>query len=259
MKYPGYASSPSAKAKELVKNDYISRTDYDKKHSAYLVSQANLSTAKKNLSDARLIAPFSGIVAKKYVKKFENVKAKQNILLLQFIAKLDVEINVPEYIILNLRRDEKAERYPVAMFEGAPGKQYPLTFKEFSSEADPETQTYRVLFTMTSPKDITVYPGMTVTVKAPIPDLKDGSKPFILIPSSAVFDGPDKKTSVWVINMESMTVTRVPVEVTRLENGNVRLLSGLKTGQRIVVAGVHFLQDQQKVKIMKPLPGSNDQ
>lgn len=243
------AKADYERAKQLVQGGYISRADHDKKRAEYLVALANYNTALKDLRDTYLYAPFKGVVSRKFVDNYQKIEAKQDILLLQDISRVDVEIYVPENIILNLQKGQ-SRKFKV-LFEGAPHLKFPISFKEYSSEADPETQTYRVVFTLVAPMKINVLPGMTATVMIPLPDFKSGSGKYFLIPVTAVFDGPDKKPSVWVVDPSTMMVKRVPVKITRLEGDAIRVLSGLHSGQRVVVAGVHFIREGQKVKLLE--------
>ncbi len=247
------------RAEKLVKNDYISRTDYDKKRAEYIAAEANYNTAKRDLRDTKITAPFAGLIARKLVKQYENVKAKEDIVLLQDVETLDIEINVPEYIILNLKKANQShggDTNAKVILEGAPTKEYALKFKEFSSEADPETQTYRVVFMLPAPANVNVFPGMTATVKVPLPDLKLNKGEYIAVPSEAVVKSADGKPMVWVVDTAAMTVSPRHVEVSRLDKSTIRILSGLKSGETIVIAGAQFLQKNQKVSIMQPLKGS---
>lgn len=103
---------------------------------------------------------------------------------------------------------------------------------------------------MPAPKDINILPGMTATIKTQMPDFKSGGKGFMVIPVSAVLS-QDKKIFVWVVDPQSMTVKKQMVVVSRMANNEIHVVSGLKTGDRIVTAGVHYLQDGQKVSILK--------
>ncbi len=239
-----------ARAQELIKNDYISRSDYDKKRSEYLIAKANLSTAEKDLRDTHLYAPFSGVVARRFVENYENVNAKQVVLRLQDLAYIDVEINVPENIVINLKEGRTIP--PTVVFEAAPQREFSLKYKKHSAEADPETQTYRIVLTMPAPKDLNILPGMTATVKAAIPDFKSAVAEFYVIPSSAVFVDEKNQPSVWVIDPNTMKVKRVDVSVSRLSGDDMRVLKGLKQGDRIVTAGVHYLHEGEQVKLLKP-------
>lgn len=241
---------------QLVKNGYVSRTDYDQKRAEFLVAEANFNTAAKDLKDTKILAPFSGIISRKYAKNFENVKEKQIIFLLQDLNQFDIEMQVPESLILTLKSNQKPVKSLQAVFEAAPTKSYALKVKEFSSEADPQTQTYRVLATFPAPKDLNVFPGMSVNVIAKIQDSSKNTTSYFLIPTEAVFDGPDNQPSVWVLDSQSSTVKRRAVKISRLEQNEIRVLSGLKPGERIVIAGAAYLRENEKVSILKPLTGS---
>lgn len=245
------------RAKQLIKGRYISDADYDAKRSEYLSAKANNETAKRDLRDTKLYAPFPGIVAKKYVENYEYVTVKQKIVALHDLYHVDVEINVPENIMIHLKKEAEQHKANgkdkvVVKFEAFPKKEFKVRFKEFSSKADPETQTYRVVFIMPRPKEINVLPGMTATIKTRLPDYSSDEAKYISIPSSAVFNDEQKQSSVWVVNSDTMTVHRKPVKISQLEAGKVRVLSGIKPGDRIVIAGANFLREGEKIKLLEP-------
>jgi len=236
------------RGKKLIKDNHISQSDYDILKSNHQIALASLNSAQHDLDNTYMYAPFSGIIAKKYVENFERVQAKQNILLLHDISHIDIEIYVPEYLLISLQQDTVVNA--VVVFESVPGKKFPVKFKEFSSEADPQTQTYSVVFTMKSPEKMNVLPGMSATIKGEIPDYSNEAKSFYLIPSSAVFVDENEQACVWLINSQTQRVELTPVEITRVSGDDIRVIDGLKSGDKIVAAGVHFLQLGE---IVKPL------
>ncbi len=128
-----------SRAEKLIKKHFISQAEYDILKSKMKISQANLRTANKDLSDTNLIAPFEGIVAKVYVENHEYVKAKERIMRVHDLSMMDVEIQVPEYIAKQQSRASKTKdnNYKAyASFDEFPQLKFPLTFKEYSSKAD---------------------------------------------------------------------------------------------------------------------------
>lgn len=234
------------RGKTLVKDKFISEAEYDKLKSNLSVHQAGLSTAQKNLTDTVLNAPFDGIVAKKYVDNHEDIKAKEPIMAVHDIEHVDIEIQVPEYIILRIDKEDSYDSR--IFFEGLIDRSYPVTVKEFSSKADPDTQTYQVVYTMSAPKGINVLPGMSVTIQVDLPDFKSGAKSYYLIPSSAVFNNEKNQTLVWLIDAKTGKIKAKKVSVANLSQGEVKVLSGLSKGDTIVAAGVHFLRAGDIVK-----------
>ncbi|MFN3234355.1 MAG: efflux RND transporter periplasmic adaptor subunit [Gammaproteobacteria bacterium] len=241
-----YRESQLARATPLVKDGYIARADFDKIQSDYDVAVADENTAKRNLEYTTLYAPFNGIITKKYVKVHQYIRPKQEIAHLQDVSDVKVKVDVPENIILNVR-EGKHSSTPRVIFPGSPNKSFDADFFEISTEADPDTQTYDVVFILPQPKDINVYPGMTAVVKVMLPDFKSENQSYFVIPSSAVFNDSNNETTVWVID-SNQRLKRTQVTVSRVTGDKIRVLSGLQSGQTIVTAGVHFLKEGQLVK-----------
>jgi multidrug efflux pump subunit AcrA (membrane-fusion protein) len=81
---------------EVFERGAISAQELDMRRRQYEVEQANLATAQKSLDDTVLRAPFTGRVGRTFVDNFNNVQAKQEILLLQDLTEFEVVVNVPE-------------------------------------------------------------------------------------------------------------------------------------------------------------------
>ena len=148
--------------KELYVRKQVSKAEFDRYKASRDVAAAQLEDAQNALKDTYLKAPFDGIVAKRYVQNFEEVQAKQAIVFYQDLSKIEVLVDAPETVVVTLKQGQKIEA--TATFAAAPDKQFPLELKEFSTEADPQTQTYQVVLVMDRPEGINILPGMTATV-----------------------------------------------------------------------------------------------
>ena len=171
------------------------------------VALANFKIAKKALDDTQLRAPFKGSIAKQYVENFQNIQAKEAIASLQDVSELEIIIDVPENDIGKSPRLRSIMRISqtdlsgalnneeitsTAVFKSLSDKTYSISLKEFETEADPVTQTFRFKFNLKAPEEINILPGMTATVKIEFKE-KEGahsahSAEFV-IPSNAVFSG----------------------------------------------------------------------
>lgn len=246
------------RGKELVKDGFISKMDFDRLESNYKTSKANLEQAKLDLSYTSLKASFGGQVAKRYVQKNEEVRKKMPIFALQNTGQLDIKFDVPERLLLGMRdfneRDDMSpEERPTTAYARftSDGQRYPLLYKEIATRADQQTRTFEATFVLDTPKGITVLPGMTAEVDIDLAVLY-GSKDFeILIPNTAVFADPDgsPRKLVWVLDLEAMTIQSREVETGDLVGDRIRIVSGLKAGESVVSAGVHHLEDGQKVRL----------
>jgi len=248
------------RAKALVDKGHISRMDYDKLESEFKSASAGLARAKNDLAYTSLRAPFDGRVAKRYIQKFEEVQAKQSVFSLQSQDKLDVKFNVPESVILRIRRrttqvdarKRVAERTPyVFVVFSNSEKKYPLLFKEIATRADEKTRTFEVTFTLDAPKKITVLPGMTAEVEVNFSAVYEKGSKGLWLPVSAVFADPEgsKRQFVWLVDEANMQVSLHDVQVGRLSGDQIEVLSGLNGDERIVTAGVHSLRQDQKVRL----------
>lgn len=244
------AKAEYLRAKALLPNGFVSKSDYDARKYRYKMTMANLNNAQRDLKDTSLYAPFNGVVAKRFVENFENVRERQAIVRLQDTTHVDVEIDVPEAIMLRIR-EAVTQKKPYVYFESAPQRKFNLTLKEFAAIADPDTQTYRVVFTLKTPQDLTVLPGMTATVGVALRDYRRGGKPFYRIPASAVFYPVDKQPSVWVVDGKTKRVKAVRVDVGRLMGSDIQVFSGITSGMRVVVAGAEYLQPEQQVSLVR--------
>ncbi len=254
------AKNDFSRAKNLIKDGNISKIDYDKLESNFLSARADLNLAKQQLAYTELTAPFDGVIARRYIQSFEEVQAKQNIVSINNVELLEVKFDVPENLILTLRKIESkgsTERFKakdhiqvMASFQSRQDKEYALTFKEVATKAEENTQTFTVTYTMPRPDDVMILPGMSASVKVDLSKVV-ATKDMFYLPVSAVVADINLQGTVWIVNQETMQVEPVSVTVGKLKGNEIEISEGLKEGQRVVVAGVPFLYKGLKVSLMK--------
>ncbi len=237
---------------ELVKEGLIPRAEYDKAKSQLQVTTADLELAKANLDDTNLRAPFDGVISSVPVKNYENIQVKQTIMTIQSRGTVDIAFQLPESIMAHVKRGQGKEYPPTIVFDAYPLKKFTATVKELDTQADPQTQTYRVVLTMDSPDSFTVLPGMTVSVLVNLRKII-GSSTALIVPVESVFAANDQPVDsrqryVWLVSPDSMTVSRTAVTVGQLSSFGIELKTGVKDGDKIIAAGVHFLKEGQQVR-----------
>jgi len=229
--------------KDLYARSQVSKADLDKYRSARDVARAQEKEALDALKDTYLRSPFTGVVAKRYVENFEEIRAKQPIISLQDISEVEILIDVPETIMTLKITDDVSKAY--AQFSSAPEKKFPLKIKEYATEADPETHTYQIVLVMPQPKGVNILPGMTANVTEKVKRKSEEGK--IVIPAIAVLGDPQGKGYVWVVD-EQMVVHKRSITMGPMTGSKSIVISeGLKAGERIVVAGLTKLQEGVKV------------
>ncbi|WP_289021942.1 efflux RND transporter periplasmic adaptor subunit [Desulfobacter postgatei] len=277
-----YAEDQYSRYKQLWTKQHVSRADFDRQTSLRDTAKAQLDIAGQNLAkgkkgarqedvdaqkykirglesklkaaidaldDTYLKAPFDGVVARRYVENHQEIRAKEPVVSFQDISSIEVLVDVPE--IQAAKIQEGAFPDMEARFAAAPDRRFPLTLKEFSTEADPGTQTYQAVLVMPHPKNINILPGMTATVTAS-PGYSRKKDIRIVIPASAVTRDTGKKPYAWILDKSKMTVVRTDVQIGELSGSDgIEILKGLNPGDQVVVAGVTKLRAGMKVSIWK--------
>lgn len=243
-----YEAAQVERLGSLVKKGFVSRSHYDKAESDYSIAKANYQQAQKDLADTTLKAPYVGMVVKKFVKEQEEVQAKQPVVSFQDITEVDVKANIPENVIATVKRGSSPK--VMASFIAAPGREFAMKVKEFSAEADPETQTYTAVFTMPAPKEVNILPGMSAKVML---HFKQAGNPktYFLLPSGSILTDAKGQSFVWRLDPSSNQVHKTEVTVAGLKGGSAEVTKGLQQGETVIAAGVHFLREGQKVRPIK--------
>jgi RND family efflux transporter MFP subunit len=232
----------------------ISRQDFDNQRRQLEVSKANLATVRKALNDTELRAPFAGRIGRVYVENFNNIQAKQPILLLQDVSQLDIIVNVPEQDwqrakpgLTLAQQTERAK--PFVTLPTFPDRQFPARITEVAASADPVTRTFAARGRFDPPDDIVILPGMSATVSVTIDtDLVAGLENAVQIPVNAVVGGNDGGSYVWKVDDAAMTVGLAPVTAGQMSGSSITIVDGLAAGDRIAVSGVQHLAEGMKVR-----------
>ncbi|WP_105201429.1 MULTISPECIES: efflux RND transporter periplasmic adaptor subunit [unclassified Pseudoalteromonas] len=244
------ATSQLERVQALFDKNIASRAELDQAVANARVAESAFNIAKTNLENSELRAPFAGTVAKVFVKNFENIQAKQNILRLETRDLMDVEIQVPEKLVARVNKDTLYQ--PTVIFDGFPDKSYQLSIKEYDTQADPATLTYKVVFSLPVPTDFNLLAGMTGHVYIDVSKITKEVKAWHKLPAEAVFSDPEQEAEdnsyVWVYNSETAQVHKRAVVVGQMHRDGIEIRSGIASGEQVVAAGVHYLQEGMQVR-----------
>lgn len=226
----------------------ISADKIESDRRAVSVSQASLAQAQKAVEDTLLSAPFEGLVSRRLVEEFENVQAKQPVLLLQDISFLKIEVDVPERDFTAKQGEVPlpeltARTNPRVQVSSLPDRLFPARVTEIATAADPVTRTFKVTLAFDPPEDARVLPGMTARVV--IDPLRD---PGVWLPTHAVVTDAGGEPYVWQVDAESMAVSRQQVELGEIREGSIQITGGLAEGAQVAISGVRQLQEGQQVR-----------
>lgn len=231
-------------------------TDLESAKRRYEVTEAEIRTAEKAVEDCVLRAPFTGTVAKKLVQDFQNVRAKEPIVILQDESTLEIRVSVPESdfaaMTPGLSIAERNQRLAVAVsIASIPDRSFPGHIKEFATTADPVTRTFEATFAFAPPGDVTIRPGMTAKVRI-TPQKAAARAGSVSVPARAVVTDASGESLVWVVDPDTLTVKRTVVTTGDVAGDRIEVRSGLRPGMEIAVSGVARLRDGMQVRRFEP-------
>lgn len=248
------AATTETRKRRLVQNNAASIADHDLAEQQLKSATANaaratasLAKANEQLGYSELRAEFDGVVTATFVEMGQTVSAGQPVLKLARLEQRDVVVDVPEAQFSNIRLDD---RFNIALQLDSTIRAIGVV-REIAPQADPNTRTYRLKIAIDQAPDIFRL-GAVVTATP----LGEEGKQAIALPVSAI-RSEGGAIQVWVVDRSTATVAPRAVELDGPASGarSVRVLSGLREGEEIVIAGVDELVDGQKVKLgQEPRP-----
>ena len=240
--------------RSLYERDVASKSELDVALYAYRKATSDVQNARAKLNLVRrdllyttLRAPFDGAVAARSVDAFVEVPAGQEIVRLDAKGTLEVAFDIPETIISRVAKGASVSiAFPT---EGQP-IQGNITF---IGSAAGTANAFPAKARLIDPPDA-IRPGMTADVTLPLAS-SDTQATAYLVPITALAPGEEPEQGyVFVYDAASSSVKRKAV---RLRPGVgtdalVPIQEGVQAGDVIAVAGVSFLTDGQRVKLMQP-------
>jgi len=208
-------------------------------------AEAALAAARDQLNYTRLRAPFTGVIARKYVDNYQEVTIKEPILSLQNMTDVEVLMDVPEMMMAPIR---KTKPRVFADFAADPSRNFELKIKEVALLADNLTQTYQVVLVMPAPTGIRILPGMTATVSIEFTSVPVDESSMI-VPAIAVWSDDAGHSMVWVVDTKTMAVHRRAVTTGDLTGvDSIKVTADLNPEEVIAISGVSKLQEGQVVR-----------
>ena len=256
------AKANFARSAKLLEPGHISQREFDEIKANYSTAEAHMKAASQNLMYTELKTPFDGSITKIYMDNFEEVMAKDKIATLQDLKSMQVEIDVPESLMIRAKRGD-GTRNIFATFDAIKGKKFLLKFREVSAQADETTHAYKIRLSLPVIENYTILPGMTATVSVDHVKTSDSAQDEtdIIIPSHAVMED-SKGRFVYIAEPESTSsmigvIHRRDVTTSRLTSTGLVVTSGLNQDDLVVVAGMSKMQEGLRVRLMvdPELPG----
>jgi RND family efflux transporter MFP subunit len=203
-------------------------------------AQANLDKAEEQLGYAQLKAEFDGVVVSTSAEVGQVVSAGDTVMTVARPDLRDVIVDIPDADMKGLKLGSPFE---IALQLDATIRASGVV-REIAPEADATTRTQRVKVGLSNPPAAFRLGSIVTAISA------TDASPTISVPATAILQ-KDGKSYVWAVDPDKKTVAMRPVTITSADGGEspLTILSGLKAGDRIAVAGVNHLTEGQEVRI----------
>ena len=222
------------------------RAAFDAADAAVRQAEANLAKARDALGYAEIRAGFAGVVTATGAEPGQTVAAGQSVVTIAKPDPRDAVIDMPDWMAGTLVTGASFVVAP----QIAPDQSIVGRLREIAPEADSVTRTRRVKIALSEPTSLFRL-GSTIEVR-----VDRQASPVMTLPDTAVL-AREGARFVWVIAVDEASpaarregsVALRPVTTAPAGEGRLRIVSGLSAGERVAVAGIHSLQDGQKVLV----------
>ena len=229
--------------RRLVARGAITTSELEGQEATVAQAQARADAAKYELSLRTLLAPFDGSVSLIDLSEGALVNSGDTLLHLDELAKLRLDLAMPERYLSLLRPGMMV----TATSSAWPDQSFRGVLETLDSRVSNDTQNIKARVIIPNP-DGQLRPGMLLNVELSLPPQK-----MTLIPAQSVEYAGEQR---FVYRLEpNGKVKRVPVVLGDTHGEEVWVTEGLKVGDRIVVEGLVNLRDGVSVHDLAEVKG----
>lgn len=230
--------------KTLLDRQMISSSQFDSADNNYRSAAARLKQARADFEVADnqatysvLRAPQAGVIAQRAVEVGQVVAAGQTVFVLAADGEREVLISLPETVINQIATGQPVE---VELWS-RPDQRLAGIVRELSPAADSQSRTFAARVSLKDPEaDVEIGQSARVFIQ------NQHDVP-LSVPLSAV-TAEKSQSFVWVVDKQTLKVSRRPVKVGSFRRDRASILEGLDSSDWVVAAGVHMLLEGQSVQ-----------
>jgi RND family efflux transporter MFP subunit len=240
------AEKELTRVSKLRETNSIAEKHYDNAFYAYralsqelLQNESEIELLKYELKQQKILAPFSGFVAKEHTQIGEWINKGGPVVTLLDLDNIRITVDVPERysVLLASQSDVKISIKNISntLFSG---KIYSVL-----PQGDPNSRTFPVRIHIANP-DHKIKSGMEAMVTFNLAT----EKKALLVPKDAVVTAGDNRLVFMVNDGKAIPV---PVKITGYYDGDVAVEGDLKPGDQVVIRGNERLRPGQPVVVQK--------
>lgn len=226
------------RTRELSEQNLVAKQDIDNADAAAKVAKAAYELAATRLGYARITAPFSGFITKRYLDPGSSVTANNvTLFMLMDLNAMKVIVNVLEKDIPLIKEGKQAQ----VTVDAYPDKEFVGTVKRYAEAVDLSTRTMAVEVDVPN-RDRLLKPGMFARVTMVV----DEHPNALTVPTAAILS--DDKGAYVFVTVSNMA-KRIQVKPGAEQNARTEILNGLSGGENVVTTGQQFIKDGSAVSI----------
>ena len=203
----------------------------DEARSQLLASRATIEEVDTKIRDARLTAPFDGVIAQRLVEIGTTVQPGQPLMRFAHVTYLRIQSEVPVRLVSSLSKGQVV----AARIDVGGGIDVPARVSQIFPVADEQRHTVTVKFDL--PKGVPGGPGMYAELQ--LPDAQAQAVRVASVPAGAVFQRGSLPAVIAV--KDGKTSLRLVRVGSALSGGRMAILSGLDGSEQVVVASPSVL------------------
>lgn len=202
-------------------------------------ASASYKQAMQALEDTIVRSPIDGFVTALNIDEGEMASAMQSPITISNLNKVYVKINVTENLINKIKSGDKV----AANFSALNNKEFTGTISTITPIANSTTQLFDVNIQIDN-KDNLIKSGMFASVK-----FSTNAKNNVLIIKSEAILQKEDKNIVYIVKDNKTVEKQVSVGI---DNGDfAEITSGLAKGDKVIIKGQHYVENDEKVKVVE--------
>lgn len=229
----------------------ISQQEYEISKASYEQAKSAYELAQNNLTDARIIAPFTGSVESCLIDNYQRVSAGTPVARLINTHLLQISCSLPDNNLYLLQTPDKSFS---VRFDAYPTATYRATLGDYLAASINGAGITIVLFLDDSAFaaiEHTIKPGFACTVQLTAQLHHYLEDAMLWVPITAIFSDPiTNQQLVWVVDTYNRVHKRPVAVYTPAGESHLYLSSGVEVGERVVTAGVYQLVEGEEVRLL---------
>jgi membrane fusion protein (multidrug efflux system) len=229
------------RSKELFQNNVVAESQLLQDEARKVAGEALVSVAEARLADTIVRAPFAGRIGLRRVSVGSLLSPATVITTLDDTKTIKLDFDLPEVFLSRLEPGLTVKARSAAWR----GEEFVGVVTSIDTRVDPVSRTIRVRSTMPNDEG-RLRPGMFLTVT-----LLNESIETLMIPEQALI--PERSTQSVMVVDDNQIVELRQVIIGRRRPGQVEILEGLVSGEKVIVDGTQKARDGQAVQIIEEL------